>query len=56
MAKRAQEAAKGSLGLDFEWIWRGFGRDLGELWRSKLKFFRLFLHILLKITLPATDI
>ena len=42
MAKRAQEAAKRSLGLDFDWIWKGFGRGLGGLCMSNLMFVRIF--------------
>ena len=49
VAKRVQEAAKRSLGLDFEWIWKGFGRGLGGFGVSKSMFFWLFLHVLLKI-------
>ena len=50
VAKRVQEAAERSLGLDSDWIWEGFGRGLGGFWVSKSMFFWLFLHILLKIT------
>ena len=41
-AKRVQEAAKRSLGLDLGRVWRGFGKGLEGLGVSWATFLRLF--------------